>query len=45
MCAAPENKPEPAPTVASALERQLSPEKKEVVSAAAAMPEEKYSER
>jgi uncharacterized damage-inducible protein DinB len=44
LCAAAqEKKPEPAPTVASVLEKQLSLVEKEVVSAAEAMPEEKYS--
>jgi uncharacterized damage-inducible protein DinB len=41
--AAQEKKPEPAPTVASVLDKELSLVEKEVVSAAEAMPEEKYS--
>jgi hypothetical protein len=43
LCAAQETKPALAPTVASVLEKQLSLVEKEGVSAAEAMPEEKYS--
>jgi uncharacterized damage-inducible protein DinB len=43
LSAAQETKPAPAPTVASILEKQLSLVEKEGVSAAEAMPEEKYS--